>query len=218
MITAPITPSRLGVVGTAVLAAALAGGAALAKGPSEPRGMRKPDFVARLDASQTIVPSTSRATGEARFWLDRNRNELHYRITLDGLDLTGFQTCSFPIPGCDPNAAGDDVTNVHIHVAPPGSDGPHALNVYLGPSDDDGDLLIHPRRGLLAGIWDDGDANPDLPSNLASIGLSDALDDLCAGNLYVAVHTTGFPAGAIRGQIEPSGRVCDKPAKGLRGP
>jgi hypothetical protein len=223
MIAAPIRPAGhpSSLLAAAVLFSLAASCGAFAPGAgasddSEPGpgprggGPGRPDFVAFLDASQTVAPSGSSATAVAQFWYSHRTRSLRYRIEIDGLDLTRFQTCGFPIPGCNPADTADDVTNIHIHSAPRGADGPHALNVYLGPSDDDDDLVIVPGRGLILGAWDDEDENPALPAGLGSVALSDAFGELCAGGLYVAIHTVADPAGAIRGQIEPVGKLCEK--------
>lgn len=173
-----------------------------------PGQRRKPDFVAHLDAGQAEVPSASPATGKASFWLDDKDLALHYSIRLRELDLTGYVTCSQPLPGCDATMAFDDVIGIHFHAGPPGVSGPHVLNVYKAPSDDDADLVVKPHAGVVRGRWDDGDENLSLP--VPSRKLSELIDDLCEGRIYVAVHTTDYPLGAIRGQVIPEGKACER--------
>lgn len=76
---------------------------------------------------------------------------------------------------------GTNTVAAHIHQAPAGSNGPVIIN--LGP-------LGFP-FGVTSGSFS------------ADIQLTPAqLTELLAGNLYVNIHTTGFPGGEIRGQIE----------------
>lgn len=162
---------------------------------------KKPDFKANLDSDQTVPPEPNDATGQAKFWFSKDKTELKYKIKVDGLDLDGFVT---------PGVAGDDVTKVHLHNAPPGVAGAHVLNVYKLPSQDDKDLVIKPFDGILKGIWDDGDENPIAAPTKK---LSEVLDELCAGNLYVNVHTVDHAPGALRGQMLPTDqgeRNCKK--------
>ena len=140
-------------------------------------------FVATIEAAQVVGGSTSSASGEAALTLNAGQDALTYSIALSGLDLDGAQT-----PG-DPN---DDVTALHFHLAPPGSNGGVVFG-QISPNHDTDDLVVDPVAGTLNGIWEDTDVNP----------LSAQLAELVAGNLYLNVHTTEFPGGAIRGQVIP---------------
>ena len=116
------------------------------------------------------------------------------------------------------NVREDDVTTIHLHQAPSGSNGPDVLNVYGLPCEDDHDLSVQPFQGLISGRWDDQDRTnlencPSLTgkAGLQSKPLTSVLHALCAGNLYVNIHTTAFPKGEIRGQIvsTPTSNACD---------
>ena len=148
------------------------------------------DFIANLTGSDVVPPNSSTNTATATFELINGPDgpELIYMIELDGLDLDGNQTT-------DPN---DDVTAIHIHIGEPGENGPHRLNIFGMPRQDDDDLVLDPINNSLQGIWDDSDENLDSPPSFA---LSDALDDLNAGLLYLQIHTVAFTDGEIRGQI-----------------
>lgn len=72
------------------------------------------------------------------------------------------------------------ITASHIHKAPAGSNG-----------------------GVIFNLFSSGAFNPQQPVS-GTLDLSTAqVMDLISGNYYVNVHTTGAPAGAIRGQVLP---------------
>ena len=159
-------------------------------------------FRADLEGAQVVPSTPSNAGGFAIFTLNDDQTALEYFIQLEGLTLK---------PDILARTQPQDVTKIHLHVSPPGANGPHVLNIFGLPSEDDGDLVVNFATGSLRGRWDDSDV-VDLNGN----GLSDPnetkpltsfLDELRASQLYVQVHTvefdtsTGF-AGELRGQIE----------------
>ena len=163
-------------------------------------------FMADLDGLQVappLGPTSSLATGTATLSLDTSSPggpTLAYTLQLNGLDL-----------GANPTSPVDDndVTAIHIHIGAPGVNGPHALNLFgtAGGSVrvDDADASVDVSSSTVSGIWDNGDEEftgaGGTKQPFDSFGLSDALADLEAGNLYFQLHTQGFPNGAIRGQI-----------------
>ena len=118
-------------------------------------------FHAALDTAQVSGEVTSDGAGTGTFTL--TPAGLLFQVTVDG--LTG------------------DITNAHIHRAPPGTDGAPARGIM-------GDF-----EGTTAsGLWTPEDAEP----------LTDELiRDLFAGNLYVNIHTAAHGGGEVRGQILP---------------
>lgn len=89
-----------------------------------------------------------------------------------------------------------DVTQAHIHMAPPGSPGP--VIAWLYPSAPPAQLVPGWSQGVLAeGVI--GDANVVGP--LAGQGVAGLIATIQAGNAYANVHTVAFPPGEIRGQV-----------------
>ncbi|MEM8873040.1 MAG: CHRD domain-containing protein [Planctomycetota bacterium] len=130
-------------------------------------------------------------------------------LTLD-LDGPDGPTLAYDIDftGISIDPADDSfVQGIHIHIGAPGTNGPHALNIFGLPRVDDADAVF--TGTSLTGLWDDGDENDNgdgVRDPGDSIALTDALDDLRSGNLYLAIHTAEFPlpnTGELRGQIVP---------------
>lgn len=163
-------------------------------------------FNANLDGSQVappLGPTSSLSTGTATLTLDTSTPgdpTLTYTLELNGLDL-----------GADPTDPADenDVTAIHIHIGEPGTNGPHALNIFGIAGGtlrmDDADVSVEAGAGTVSGIWDNGDevftGDGNTKQPFDSFGLADALSDLEDGNLYFQLHSLGFPDGEIRGQI-----------------
>lgn len=157
-----------------------------------------PDFIAALDSNQTVPFESNDASGFAFFRFNRNKTKLFYTIVLNDLDLDGFVTQGSP---------GDDVTKIHFHNAPRGVVGPHILNVYKLPRQDDSNIVIKPFKGVIKGRWDDSDENLN---GAPSIKLTDAISILCSGSAYVNVHSVDHAPGVVRGQIMPTSHACRK--------
>ena len=84
----------------------------------------------------------------AHFTLNDAETELTYRIELSGLDLK-----QNPVDRTAPN----DVTKVHIHWGDRGTNGPHVLNVFGLPGEDDSGLTVDFDTEVIVGTWDDSD-------------------------------------------------------------
>jgi hypothetical protein len=84
----------------------------------------------------------------------------------------------------------------HIHLAPAGSKRPGgclAISVRSTPSIN---------RGRFDGVLAEGTITAnDLVGLLAGATMADLVDEIRAGNTYVNVHTSQYPAGEVRGQI-----------------
>jgi hypothetical protein len=86
----------------------------------------------------------------------------------------------------------ENVIAGHIHLGPRGANGPVVV------------FLVTPACTTLNnGVRCTGSfTGASLVGPLAGHPLSDLLDAIANGNTYVNVHTTQFPGGAIRGQID----------------
>ena len=175
--------------------------AALLLGAFDAGEARALSFVAELTPCQ-VVPvgsgldpcGSATSSGTATFELNEAETELAYSITLDGIDiLSGIQ-------------------GMHFHIGVPGENGPHVLNLLGLPSQDDSDISLDPGTNTISGIYDDSDENldaagmPGVRDPGDSVALTGVLDELKAGNFYVAVHTTAYSlpnTSELRGQIVP---------------
>ena len=144
-------------------------------------------FRADLEGSQVVPPTPSNAGGFAIFTLNDDQTALEYFIQLKELTLKS---------DISERTQPQDVTKIHLHVASPGDNGPHVLNIFGLPSEDDGDLTVDFAAGTLSGIWDNddvvdlngnGQADPNETKPVTAF-----LDELFAGQLYVQVHTVEF--------------------------
>ncbi|MEL6936935.1 MAG: CHRD domain-containing protein, partial [Cyanobacteria bacterium J06607_17] len=164
----------------------------------------KPAFIALADGEQVAQDDSitdSTASAIVTFILAEDGSGLAYKIQLNGLNLK-----EDPLSRIEAN----DVTKIHFHIGAPGNNGPHALNIFGLPSEDDDDLVVDYENGIITGIWDDGDAtdrngdgDTDEPGETKP--LSEFIEALKAGNLYIQVHDVaadklGTP-GTVRGQI-----------------
>ncbi len=165
----------------------------------ELRGQLSPNdniraFQAQLDGAQNGIPSL--ATGEAILTLNETQTTVDYSIDLEGVNLVE-----------DPaqRTEAQDVTKIHLHQGEIGIPGPHRLNIFGLPSEDDGDLTIDYEREILTGRWDDTDASLLAQSNpMSTKFLSASIGELLSGSLYLQVHTNTYPDGEIRGQVLPT--------------
>ncbi|MEM7771237.1 MAG: CHRD domain-containing protein [Cyanobacteria bacterium P01_A01_bin.37] len=158
-------------------------------------------FKAVLEGRQVVPAVNTNAKGTAVLSLNDSQTALNYLIDLDGLSLKPVQSNRTQL---------QDVDKIHFHYGATGTNSFHALNVFGLPREDDADLSVNYETGVLQGRWDGSDAvdpstgklwdiNPMLDTKL----LSDSLDELLAGEIYIQVHTIGNGSGEVRGQILP---------------
>jgi hypothetical protein len=134
--------------------------------------------------------------GHAALTLSADQKQLHYSITLFGLDLE---------PDAGQRLDANDVFGIHMHLIVPGQIGPHVLNIFGDPAEEDADLVVNYSAETLAGVFDAGDATRDpltgelLPQffPLTTKVIDDWIDYLMADGLYLAVHTIGQGGGAL---------------------
>jgi hypothetical protein len=117
-------------------------------------------------------PVESKAVGVALFRLNRDGDELSYRLLVANID---------------------EVVQAHIHVGPADANGP-VVAFLFGPVDPTGRVFGTLARGEITAA--------DLVGPLAGQPLSALIDEIESGNAYVNVHTADYPMGEIRAQME----------------
>jgi hypothetical protein len=138
------------------------------------------NFLAHLNGDEEVPAVDTRARGQAIFQLNHDGTELQYKLIVANIE---------------------NVTQVHIHVAPAGTNGP--VTAWLYPSAPPAQLIPGRSNGVLA----DGVITAEnLVGPLAGQSLDDLLALMGSGGTYVNVHTSQWPAGEIRGQIRATGR------------
>jgi hypothetical protein len=132
-------------------------------------------FFAPARGAAEVPPNASNAVGTAGFQLSLDGNRLQYMLLVGRLN---------------------NVTQAHIHLAPPGSNGP--VVAWLYPSAPPAQPIPGPFNGVLGeGVI----TAASLVGPLQGQPLSALVDAIRAGNTYVNIHTQQFPPGEIRGQI-----------------
>ncbi|MCO6439154.1 MAG: CHRD domain-containing protein [Phycisphaerae bacterium] len=136
-----------------------------------------------LEGSQEVpTPVVANSGGAASLLYDAATKTFDLDLFVVGIELS------------DLRGVGANSTPVHIHLAPPGTNGGIVVDLgFLGSFVDDPlgirlKLDDAPLGGLQSGISSD-------PATVEAA--------LFAGNLYVNVHTNDYPSGEIRGQIVP---------------
>ena len=160
-------------------------------------------FNVTLTSDQEVPPTPVMASGSGTVRWDPETTTADYRIVVTGLDFG-------PILGLEPQTATteDDVMNAHFHNGPRGANGPVVFG-QIGPAQDPDDLHIeleaHTVQPNGDGSWVvSGSWEPTDPAGVSITAFADQLTAAAAGEdvaLYFNVHTTIFPAGAIRGQL-----------------
>ena len=136
-----------------------------------------------LDGSQQVPSNASVLTGTGSFSYNSESPRLSLLINFIGdIDLDGNQT---------PGNALDDVTGIHIHHAAAGANGPIVFSILS--ETDTADTIVNAPNKQIFSVWDSGKG--------AGTTLEDQISNLESNNLYINVHTVGYPAGEIRGQI-----------------
>jgi len=133
-----------------------------------------------LSGDQQVPPNDSNAIGAGQIVFDSDNQTFDLSLAIFGIGLDDLMN------------VGPNSTPVHIHMAPPGSNGPIVIDVGFFASFQQQGL------GLTLDIEDvpfggqQGNVFSDIDDNIAA---------LQQGNLYVNIHTSDFPGGEIRGQL-----------------
>lgn len=134
------------------------------------------NFTASLKGREEVPPVDTNAQGQAIFHVSKDGDSISYKLIAANIE---------------------NVLMAHIHVAPPGVNGP--VVVWLYPEAPPPQLIPGRFDGVLAtGTF----TAADLVGPLAGASLDDLITEIQAGNTYVNVHTSQYPGGEIRGQIK----------------
>lgn len=132
-------------------------------------------FGTHMKGANETPPRPSRAQGQLVLRLDRDGN-LAYRLLVAGAV---------------------DITQAHIHFAPPGSPGP--VIAWLYPAGPPAQVIPGRFDGVLAeGVI----GNAGVVGPLAGQGVAGLIAAIREGNAYANVHTVLYPPGEIRGQVK----------------
>ena len=134
------------------------------------------DFAAQLTPQQEVQepPVVSRARGGAAFDVRRadGSAEIDYEVRVRRIDK---------------------VTAAHIHLGCAGENGPVVVTLFTSETP----------TGRVDGVLATGTiTREDLEGPLEGSGLGALIRAMQTGCTYVNVHTTDYPAGEIRGQIQ----------------
>jgi hypothetical protein len=153
---------------------------ALAIGASSNAAIISTNFM--LDGGQEVPPNSSNALGIA---------QIDYDTTDDTFDISVY-VVGIPLANLRP--AGANGTPIHIHLAPPGSNGGIVIDLgFLGS-------FVQSGLGIELTLTDvaAGGTFGAISSDPATVQQA-----FRQGNLYVNIHTNAFPGGEIRGNIPP---------------
>ena len=136
------------------------------------------NFRTHLDGDEEVPVRPTDAQGQANFKLSDDGLSIDYKLNVANIE---------------------NVTQSHIHLAPKGVSGGIVVWLYPSAPPFAPTLIAGRSDGTLAeGVITAG----RLINALAGHPLSDLLNAIKAGNAYVNVHTSQFPPGDIRGQID----------------
>lgn len=185
--------SRIPIL-TLIAGAALAGSmTAFPRGAvraDDDRGSHRRTFRARLVSFSEVPSISSAALGSFRARLSPDGTTLHYKLTFSGLTAP--------------------VTQSHIHFGERHTSGGIMVWLCSGPTNVDptGLAPVCPAEGSVEGdltaanIVQPGAPPPALGQGIAAGEFEEFLRALREGAAYANVHSTAFPGGEIRGQIQ----------------
>lgn len=136
------------------------------------------NFVAAQSGGEEVPANTTKSRGHARFWLSADGTELRYRLNVANIE---------------------GVTQAHIHLAPPGVNGPVVVFLYG----------FNPAGITTNGILAEGTLTQANLIPRPAIGFGGTMAELVAalrgGGAYVNTHTLAIPGGQVRGQVKEAG-------------
>ena len=151
-------------------------GAPLTAAPGSAQSANDRHMETHLTGAEENPVRDTQAQGQATFHLNADGTAISYKLNVANIE---------------------NVTQAHIHLAPAGSNG--GIVVWLYPSAPPSQLIPGRSQGTLG----EGEISAgSLVGSLTGQPLSALLDVMRSGGAYVNVHTTQFPPGEIRGQID----------------
>jgi hypothetical protein len=133
-------------------------------------------FGTHMTGAEETPPRPSRAQGQLILSLAADGTTLSYKLLVANIQ---------------------DVTQAHIHLAPPGV--PGLIIAWLYPA---APPALHIPGGFQGVLAEDVITADDLVGPLDGQPLSALVEAIRSGGAYANVHTVQFPPGEIRGQIE----------------
>jgi CHRD domain len=175
--------------GVAVLGVAGIGTAAIAHDNSR--------FDANLTGYEETPTLSTSGTGTFKAWINRGKDEIRYVLTYAG-----------PF---DANPAGGTVTQAHIHLGAPAIAGGVVAflctNLGNGPAGTQG--CPGPHDGTISGTFGPSDVIGPTAQGIAPGEWDELLNAIDAGKAYANVHSTIWPGGEIRAQLNETGNPHD---------
>ena len=179
--------------------------------------MGQTEFISNLDSSQVVNnPSDSTATGFATLTLNAAQTELAYSVQLFGLDLE---------PVAENRTDPNDVLAIHIHLNVIDVIGPHILNIFGVPAEEDDDLVVDYENNSFSGLYDASDATRDpntgailpqaFPLTTKLFPTSFRLEELLNDEWYFAVHTVANSSTSLGVTIRGAIIVVPEPSSAM---
>jgi len=145
---------------------------------------------ANLTGTQEVPPNTSAAAGTATLNINEDRTRIDFTLNVS-------------------TALSADIREAHIHISPPGVNGPIVLdfcttNLVTPPAGVSLPPTCPPAPFTLTGTLTEANLRP-ITDAIRAVGVNnfaDAVTQILNGNSYANVHTTTFRGGEIRGQLE----------------
>lgn len=163
----PHTTSRRRFVTALGIGGALLGGAGVAAA----RGRGSRNFRTHLSGDEVVPPVDTNAQGQAKFRLNKARDELSFKLNVANID---------------------DVIGAHIHMAATGENGGIVVFLFGEPFADP----VTVNGTLAEGTITASDVIGAIAGDFEAL-----LTAMAEGNAYVQVHTLANVPGEIRGQI-----------------
>ncbi|MCC1494604.1 S-layer family protein [Cognatishimia sp. F0-27] len=148
-----------------------------------------------LQGTQEVPSVTTDATGVGFALFDDSATTLQYGFNTQGLDFGGVLDNGVPRT---PDTQ-DDVTGAHFHNAARGANGGVVFNILTQDADDLAHMLNQDGSRSVTGLWESSD-----PASTSITTLAGIFNGSTVGNdidIYLNLHTAGFPGGELRGQL-----------------